>query len=149
MSDGFKAFSAFGNPITVAHPYLQLFRTILENGIPGGIDMKCRVAIFTFSGGDDFSACGLTGDLHPIADAKNRNREVENGGIQFWCTLIVNSAWAPTEDDPMNTATVQFFCSGGAGKNLAVNTVLPDPAGDQLTVLRSEIEDRTELIITL
>ena len=47
----------------------------------------------------------------------------------------------------MNTAALKLFSGGRAREDLTVNAILPDPAGDQLAVLGSKVEDRTEFIL--
>ena len=83
----------------------------------------------------------LAQGLHPVADAQDRDAQVQNGRIEFGSPGIVNTGGTATEDDPLGS---QFSDAGGCqvvADQAAKHPVLPHAPGDELGVLRAEIKD--------
>ena len=95
--------------------------------LPGGIAL----------GGGDFSPQVVGQELAAVADAEDRHAQLEDlrgGGV-------VDAAVAPGEDDADGGQGLQVRDGGGVGLDLAVDPLLPDPAGDELVVLAAEVQN--------
>ena len=63
------------------------------------------------------------------------------GGI-----LQVNAAGASGEDNPDGPQLLHFFQGPVVGMHLAVDSLFPDPPGNQLIVLAAEVQDQNRLM---
>src|SRR6185369_17696051 len=105
------------------------------------------MAEFTLSGRYDLAAEMAAHQLHSVTDAEHRHPQFEqflrNGGSTF----VINRAGAARKDDPA-------WCKGAdrgkihvKGVQFAIDVGFPDPAGDQLGVLGTEVENQDFLAV--
>src|SRR5258708_37827598 len=79
--------------------------------------------------------------LHAIADAQHRNAQLEDPIGRFRRGVFVCGGRAAREDDPARSEVADERLADLEGMQLAIHLRLPDPARDQLRVLRAEVED--------
>ena len=106
---------------------------------------------------DDFDACRpvlavraavdlatqqLGHELEAVADAKHWDAELEDLRIDHRRAGLFDAVGAPGQDDALRPEGADLLERHGAGVDLAVDVQLPDPTGDELRVLRPEIEDQ-------
>jgi len=93
----------------------------------------------------DLPAEQVRHQLHPVADAKHRHPEGEHARGPQGRTLLVDRRGPAREDDAARPEGPHRGDCRGAGPDLAVDASLADAPGDQLGVLRAEIEDQDPL----
>ena len=84
----------------------------------------------------------LAGQLHPVANAQHGQAEFEDRRIALRGARLVHAGRAAGKDDPL---WGQFAdpCGGDVvPDDLAVDVLLPNTPGDQLRVLRTEIQNQ-------
>src|SRR3990172_8456976 len=124
--------------IPVGHPHL----------VPAG--RKKRIGLHHFDLGRPVLALvraghpaaeGLRHELHPVADAEDRQARLGDVGGQPRRAGLVDRGRTAGEDDALRVESEDFFRCGIERKQLAVNLGFSDTTGDQLAGLRTEIED--------
>ena len=126
--------------VAVGHPGGHGGGEFGEKGI-GFEQIYFGVAIFAFIGGADSSAEVMDDVLESIADAEDGEAESEDGGIGRWGVGVVDRAGASGENDSDGMVRLDFVDGGGAGKDDGEDVLFADAAGDELGVLRAEVED--------
>ena len=124
----------------MAHPHLGGGRNALEQWVSrhhfaGG------PAVLARRSPSDAAPQGITRQLHPVADAENGDAESEQGGVAAGGPLLVDARRATGEDDPPGGDVAEAAGGDVVTDDLAEDILLPHPAGDQLGILRAEIED--------
>ena len=79
--------------------------------------------------------------LQSVADAEDGEAEGEDGGIGGRRVGVIDRAWASGEDDADGVVRVDFVDRGGAGKDDGEDVLFANAPGDELGVLRAEVED--------
>ncbi len=79
--------------------------------------------------------------LHAVADAQYRNAQLEDPIGRFRRGVLVYGGRAAREDDAARSEVADEGLADVEGMQLAIHLRLPDPARDQLRVLRAEVED--------
>src|SRR5262249_30304792 len=140
------------DPIAVTHPHIE-HRTAGRAAAVREIVEKSRgaghgyfgVAEFTLAGGSDAPAKLLRHGLHAVADAEHRHAEREH---RRRCPGWVGSGHrfrAAGEDDAARAEGAHRRLTHVPRMYLAVHPELAHPPGDQLRVLRAEVEDQDAL----
>ena len=80
-------------------------------------------------------------ELHPVADAENRDILAQKLGVDGGGTVFVNARWAPRQDHSPGLRRQELAPGSGAGVDLAVRPELAHAPRDQLGVLGAEVED--------
>jgi hypothetical protein len=80
-------------------------------------------------------------ELHAVADAEDGDPHIEDLAVEARCTLGVDAIGPTGEDDASRLALLQILRGGARGQDLGIDLQLPQPAGDELCVLASEVED--------
>jgi hypothetical protein len=88
----------------------------------------------------------LCDELMSVADAKNRDSCIEDSHIDRWGIWFVDAVWAATENDTDGILCKNLVQGGIAGHHFAENLAFTDPAGNQLRVLSSKIQNDDKLI---
>jgi len=83
----------------------------------------------------DPPAESLAGRLHAIADAEDRNAEAEQSRIAAGGIILINAGRPAGEDDPTGGNLSDPLGSDVVPDDLAVDMLLADPTGDELSVL--------------
>ncbi len=129
-----------GDLVTMAHPYLQVG---IESGKEGGVlgHVHHGLAILAFEAGLHRAAQRVGGELHAVADAEDRDAQLEKGGIALGGVGIRHAAGAAGENDAPRVALLEFVGRGVEADDLAVDLLLAQAAGDQLGDLGTVVED--------
>ena len=90
----------------------------------------------------DGSAHQLGHELQPVADAEDRHAQLEDLRIDHRRAGLLDAVGAAGEDDALGPEGADLLERHRAGMELAIDVQLADPAGDQLRVLRPEVEDQ-------
>ena len=98
--------------------------------------------------GFDAAAELLRHGLHAVADAEDRDAELEHVLGRPRGRLLVGGHVAAGEDHAARAELAHEGVADIVGVNLAVNLGFADPAGDELRVLRAEVEDQYLLTAT-
>ena len=104
-------------------------------------DLELTATVFTLGGMFDFPAEVMGHELHAVADAENRNAQIENLRVWLRRALRINTGWAAAQDQPLRREGTQFRGRRIVREDLRVNLTLANPPRDDLGVLRPEIED--------
>ena len=99
------------------------------------------MAVLAVRGAIDGAAEELGHELQAVADAKDRNAEVEHGAVDERRAGLIDAEGASGKDDPARLEGADLLHGHRAGMDLAVDVQLANAAGDELRVLRTEIED--------
>ena len=109
------------------------------SGFDASID-QLRPAILAGRGALHFAAERLAHQLHAVADAEHRDAELEDLRIALRRAVGVHARRAAGEDQPLRRELAHPLGRDVVPHDLAVHVLLADPAGDQLDVLRAEVE---------
>ena len=99
------------------------------------------VAVFALVGGANFAAEVMDDVLESVADAEGGQAEREDCGVGGRRVGVVDGAGASAEDEADGVVRVDLSDGRGAGQDDGEDVVFADPAGDELGVLRAEVED--------
>jgi hypothetical protein len=125
----------------VAHPHLLAFGEILQEDA-GALGVECCSSVLALAGGGDLAAQGLRHQLVAVADAQHRYAELEQPGIDRRGAGFVDACGAAGQDDAGGALGPDLLQWRVVRDDLRVHVALADPAGDQLRVLRPEIDDQ-------
>src|SRR6185436_10310374 len=96
----------------------------------------------------DLAAELLRHGLHAVADAEHRHAELERRLGSLAGRFLVSRHVAAGEDDALCAEAAHEVVGDVVGMDLAVDLGFANPPGDQLRVLRPEIEDEDLLVAT-
>ena len=82
----------------------------------------------------------LAGQLHAVADAQHGQAEAEDFRIALRRARLVDAGRPAGEDDALGGQLADPLGRDVVPDDLAVDVLLPHPPGDQLGVLRAEIQ---------
>jgi len=95
----------------------------------------------------DGAAEDLHANLHAVADAQDRDAQIEDGRVALGGVALVDAGRPAREDDALGVQGFELFSGDVRANQLAVNPFLTDSSGDELGVLRAEIEDRNDFLV--
>ena len=128
--------------VAVAHPHVEVLALSHLAERPDGLQhFEARVAVLAVRGAIDGAAEELGHELQAVADAKDRNAEVEHGAVDERRAGLLDAEGASGKYDPARLEGADLLHGHRAGMDLAVDVQLANAAGDELRVLRTEIED--------
>ncbi len=78
--------------------------------------------------------------LEAVADAEHRDTQVEQRGVQLGSTVGVHTGGSTGEHDRLRVLRLDLLDTGGVRDDLGIHPRLPHPPGDELRVLRSEVD---------
>ncbi len=93
------------------------------------------------AGMGNLSAEGMGEQLHPVAQAQDGQAGFEHIRQQGRRTFGIDRGRSAGEDEAFGMERQHFFGGGVPGEEFAVDVRLAHPAGDQLGVLGTEVED--------
>ena len=137
--DGEARRRAF-EPVAVAHPDLLLVLDLGQEPRTGG-DAQGGEAVFALLGRDDLAAERVGHELDAVADAQDRDAELEEALGRVRRALVVDALGTAGEDEGGRLLLADRGQGGREGQDLRVDAELADLPGDELGVLRPEIED--------
>ena len=139
---------AVGQPpdrVAVAHPRALRLGQAVEDAraVPQGDRRRAELALALR---DDLAAFEDMGhEVHPVADAEDREAPVEDRGVDQGCAGLVYARRPAGQDHADHAARCQLAGGDVVREDLAVDAGLADAARDELDVLAAEIEDRDRL----
>ncbi len=104
--------------------------------------MKIGMAIFAFTGGHDLTTKMSTHQLHAVADPQHRDAQFKKLLSNLWRTLFIDRFRTTGKDNPAGFKGLNLLKPHIKRMQLTVDMSLSHPPGDQLGVLRTEIEDQ-------
>ncbi len=125
--------------VVVAHPARRHVAETLEQDALDATELG--LAELRRSRSPDLAAERLGHRLHAVTDAEHGHAEREDRGIERRGTGLVDRRGAAGEDDAERVATAELVDRRVVREDLGEDAQLADPAGDQLRVLRAEVED--------
>ena len=144
VGDGLEAFGQLLDPIGVAHPNHGTVVAILKKRASMAVlfvKMELRFAVFVVIGADHPTA-EIDGDaLHPVADPQNRQPQIVDRFVDLVGILVIHRSGSAAENDSFGIFGFDLFDFGEVGNDFAVDLLLPQAAGDKLSILRSEIQN--------
>ena len=146
LGDGGKFRWHGADLVAMAHPDVILGRhagkqgLFVQHGDPGA-------AVFPGGAGLDFTAQHAGGHLHAVTDAEDGDAQIINRGISQRGARLKHAGRATGQDDPGRLAARQFGCGGVIPDDFRIHLLFADPAGNQLGVLGSDIEDGNPILM--
>ena len=141
---GSKSSESFGNLhhfVAVRHPDLRgSGNAFKQRAFRNGFDF--RLAVFTGFAARHIAAERKHGQLHSVADAENRQTQVENLRITFRRAVLIDTGGTAAENDARRGFFADFFRRCPERNDPAVHVAFPNPARNQLTVLRAEVKNQ-------
>ena len=125
--------------VAVAHPDLGMGRHTGEDRV-GLQHLAGGAAVFAGLCPADLAAEGVAGQLHAVADAEHRDAEPEDAGIAPRGAGLVDTRRPTREDDALRVQRLDAVRGHVVADDLAVDMLLANATGDQLGVLRAEVE---------
>jgi hypothetical protein len=81
-------------------------------------------------------------ELHPIAYAQDGHREIEKPRVAGWCLGLIDAGRSPGEDQALRREGLNGLRGGGIGEDLTIYLGLSHAPGDELGILRSEVQNQ-------
>ena len=103
------------------------------------------MAVLAFVGRAHFAAQLVDHELQAVADAEHRQSEMQHLLVGRWRVGVIDGRRTAGQDDARGVIALDFFQRGGAGKHHGEDILFADAAGDELRVLRAEVEDDDRL----
>lgn len=128
------------NLVPMAHPNCDFCWNVLEDAI-GRHGFANGFTEFPGGGALHIGAKGFAGELHAIADSKDRYTKFENFRVALWGAIFVNTCRPTAEDDSFGIKFLDALCCNIISNNLAENIKFPHPARDKLAILGAKIKD--------
>ena len=126
--------------IAVGHPGGHGGGEFGKEGI--GVDeVDFGVAVFALAGGADAASEVMDDVLESITNSQDGKAEGQDCGIGWRRIGVVDGAGASGEDEADGAVGEDFVDGGGARKHHREDVLFTDAAGDELGVLRAEVED--------
>ena len=107
------------------------------------------MTVFALRSGTDFAAEVMNDEVQAVADAKSGKIKVEKRGIGFGRISIVNGRGTARENDAEGLIGRYFGDGRRAGQDDGEDVQFADTAGNELGVLRAEIQDNDGLGVHL
>ena len=130
--------------VAMAHPCLAHRCHVLEQRI-GLVDVPFRSAVFSSRKTLDLSSQYMAGKLHSVADAQDRDAQLEQLRIALWGTLGVHARGTPGKNQPERGNLTHTLGGNVVSHDFAVNMLFAHPTGDQLGKLRTKIQHQHPL----
>ena len=131
--------------VAVAHPADQFGVQPLEHD--GRVEhVQPRLAEFFQRGAAHGPAEVMGHRLHPVADAEQGQTQGVDSGVNLGSARLVDRRRPARQDQPDGVSGADDVEGRVAGQNLAVDAALADAPGDELRVLRAEIQDDDQLV---
>ena len=141
-SGGYRAESPgqLGEFVPMAVPDFKFAAELFKEGTVGFDHFENARPVFPAFRMFNTSAQMMAHELHAVADAEHRESEGKNGGVGVRGVFGINARRSAAEDDALGVQRLDFLCRRVEAKNLGVDIALPDPSGDDLSVLGAEVE---------
>ena len=127
--------------VAVAHPHDLLVGQRAEQRRRVSREPQLRGAVLAPARVSHLAAQLLRDELGPVADAEHRHAGVVQRGIERRRVVDVDRRRATREDDPLRPPGEHLVQGHRARNDLRVHVRLAHAPGDQLRVLRPEVDD--------
>ena len=127
--------------IAVAHPDHGVGWHAGEERV-GLQHLAAGAAVFAGLRPADVAAEGVAGQLHAVADAEHGNAEPEDARVAPRGAGLVDTRRTTREDNSLGSQRLDAIRGQIVADDLAVDMLLADATGDQLGVLRAEVEHK-------
>ena len=132
----------------MAHPHVEVLALAhLAERSDWFEDLEARVPVLAVRGPIDGPAQQLGHELQPVADAQDGDSHLEHRAVHQRRAGLLHAEGAAGEDDPVRRESADLLDGHRAGMDLAVDVQLAHAPGDELRVLRSEVEDEDLLCV--
>jgi hypothetical protein len=138
------------HPIAVTHPD-PAFGTALqirEERMPG-FDLQQGAAVLVVAGHLHQTTEAAGQELEPVADAEDRKLELEDRRGHVRRPRIEDARGPTREDQSGGLPRPDLVETQAVGMDLAVDALLADPPGDELCVLRPEVQDQNPVAMSI
>ncbi len=135
-----------GHGVAVGHPHGVLGRDLGEQRPGDAHDHRCPAVLARTRVGHGPPE-RLRHQLEPVAHAEDRHPRREDRGVDARGALGVDRRRPPGEDDRLRLPRQHLGHRHGVGHDLGVDPRLADPAGDQLGVLRPEVDHQDQIVL--
>ncbi len=136
-----EALGGDGDRVEVAHPHLLVGGLGRAEEQAVALDVEVRAAVLAAAGVGHLATELQGHQLGAVADAQDGDAEVIDAGIEAGRALDVDRLGPAAEDQPGRRPFRDLGRGDRVGDDLAVDVGFPDPAGDELGVLRAEVDD--------
>jgi len=137
-----EALGGGGAGVAVRHPHVLLGRGALEEGGGRLRHVQVGAAVLAGAGVVDRAAEGACHQLEAVAHAEHGDAGLEDLAVEAGGALLVHGRGAAGEDDRRRVLGEHLLDRHGARHDLAVDPGLADATGDELGVLRTEVDDQ-------
>ena len=128
----------------MAHPHPAARGQPAEERAPG-LRREDRLPVLAVARALHLPAQHVAHQLHAVADAHDRHAELEEARVAPGSAALVDAVGTAGEHDASRAAPGQGIGPRSRRQDLGVDLHLPQPARDELGVLRAEIEDEDGL----
>src|SRR4051812_6845280 len=135
-----------GDVVAVAGPHTKLRREPGEQRRRMVGDGHHRMAELAGTGPPHLSSPGQGHQLHAVADAEPRDVQIEHRRVARRRTRVVHAARPARQDDACGTLRAKCRQRRVEGDDFGVNRELAQTPGNELRVLRAEIQDENGLM---
>ena len=125
----------------MAVPDFQIFRKAGEQATDA-TTAQGAAAIFPSRATGDFPAEFLHEELHTVANTKDGDAEMKNAAIHLGRLGGIHTGRSAAQNDAPGMEGENFAQGDVVGHNLGEDLGLTDPAGDDLGVLGTEVQDQ-------
>ena len=126
--------------VAVRHPDVEQVGQVVQQRIGGG-GADLRRAVLARLGRRDLAAERVGQRLHAVADAEHRLAHRQNVGRQLRRVRLVDAVRPAGQHVALRLVPVDVVDSGVEWEDLGVHPLLADAPGDELRVLRAEVEN--------
>src|SRR5210317_1317358 len=132
------------NMITVAHPdrAVTIDKKAVKKRAGRIFRQKVGMTILALACRHDPATEMVTHQLHAIADTQHGDPHFEEFFLYRRCAPVINGLRPPGKDDPRGIECLDLSQAHIKRMQLAVDMRFTHPSGNQLGVLRSEVEDQ-------
>jgi len=127
--------------VAMRHPNREFAGQSLKKFRVGVLNFNLSVAVLALSGGANFAAERVDHELQSVADTEHGDAEIEDALIRERSVFVVHRRRAARENDSYWRVAANFFQAGIEGKYDREDFLFADAAGDELRILRAEVED--------
>ncbi len=135
-----EALGSLGDRVEMTHPHL-LMRGLVGEQHAVAHDVEHRLAVLTLAGVRHLAAELQSQQLRAVTDAEHRDAGVVHRRVDDGRALDVHRLGSTAEDHTGGLLGRDLFRRDRVRHDLAVDVRLAYPTGDQLCVLRAEVDD--------
>ena len=137
--DHVEPLGRLGDRVAVAHPHRLRGRADRECSFTAS-HFQLGAAVLAGAGVGDRAAECLCHRLEAVADAEHRHAEVEQRRVELRGAVGVHAGRAAGQHDGLRILGLDLLDGRGVRDDLGVHPRLADPPGDQLRILRAEVD---------